>query len=48
MSIYARLVSCSMRATLFPGKPLRQPGGVVSGFWRGTGSASTSRGRCGG
>ena len=37
MSIYACLVSCSMRATLFLGKPLRQPGGVVSGFWRGDG-----------
>lgn len=37
MSIYACLVSSSMRATLFLGKPLRQPGGVVSGFWRGDG-----------
>ncbi|MGL5818787.1 MAG: hypothetical protein ACRCYR_14565 [Phycicoccus sp.] len=37
MSIYACLVSRSLGVTLFLGKPLRQPGGAVTGFWRGDG-----------
>ncbi len=37
MSVYACLVSRSLRVTLFVGKPLRQPGGSVTGFWRGDG-----------
>ncbi|MGL4175005.1 MAG: hypothetical protein ACRCSN_02930, partial [Dermatophilaceae bacterium] len=30
-------MSRSLGATLFLGKPLRQPGGAVTGFWRGDG-----------
>lgn len=35
MSISAQLVSRSLRVTLSVGKPLRQAGGPVTGFWRG-------------